>query len=45
MRKALIVGSCCEWLARDAAVEFQNGRFRPIGHPNHGRKLLWDKNK
>ena len=26
-------------------LSFRNGRFRPIGHPNHGRKLLWDKNK
>ena len=24
-------------------LSFRNGRFRPIGHPNHGRKLLWDK--
>lgn len=26
-------------------LSFRNGRFRPIGHPNHGRKLLWDKTK
>ncbi|WP_297674365.1 hypothetical protein [Slackia sp.] len=26
-------------------LSFRNGRFRPIGHPNHGRKLLWDRNK
>ena len=24
-------------------LSFRNGRFRPIGHPNHGRKPLWDK--
>lgn len=32
-------------LQAEGRLSFRNGRFRPIGHPNHGRKLLWDKNK
>lgn len=38
---AVVASDLCVMLR----LSSRNGRFRPIGHPNHGRKLLWDKNK